>query len=149
VVLPAAVADDRPMSAPGGAAMPRAARRGRILVVDDEPLVGRALQRMLAVDHEVEVRERPAEALELIRAGARFDLILSDMMMPGLPGLEFLAEVERVAPEQGRVTIFLTGGATSAQVQDYLDAHPERWIEKPVGREELRAKVNRRILRAR
>ena len=68
-----------------------ARRRGRILGVDDEPLISKAIQRCLVNDHDVVALTRGAEALEKIRAGAEFDVILCDLMMPEMTGMELHA----------------------------------------------------------
>lgn len=120
-------------------------RRGRVMVLDDEPLVGRSVARILAAEHAVEVFDDPVKALAATRAGSRYDLILSDLLMPGLSGLALLEELERIAPDQAAAVVFLTGGAFSPRTHEFLVRHPERWIPKPVGRDELRALVNRRV----
>src|SRR5439155_21468655 len=98
---------------------PGAGRRGQVLVVDDEPMVGKAVTRALSGQHDVVATTRPTEALEKIRAGARFDVILCDLMMPELSGMDLYAELLRCAPEQARSMIVLSGGACTAPARAF------------------------------
>jgi PAS domain S-box-containing protein len=117
-------------------------RRGRILVVDDEPLVAKVVSRSLALDHEVVGLERSAEALELVRAGQRFDVILCDLMMPEMSGIDFYRALCDCAPEQADVVVFLTGGAFTPRARRFLDEVPNRWLEKPFDPAMLSSLVN-------
>ncbi len=139
LVLPRAPAGD---AAPAPHPPPRApapARRPRLLVVDDEPLVGRALQRALRGDADVEVEVSGAGALARIRRGERFDVVLSDVMMPELPGADFHAELQRFAPEVARSVVFMTGGAFSLREREFLAGIPNACLDKPLDLEQLRA----------
>ncbi|HEY0839185.1 MAG TPA: HD domain-containing phosphohydrolase [Vulgatibacter sp.] len=78
---------------------------GRVLVVDDDLLILRALQRVLeAQGFEVSGRSHPEEALEDLRAQPA-NLIISDYMMPGMNGVEFLTEARRVCPDAPRLLL--------------------------------------------
>jgi signal transduction histidine kinase len=86
-------------------------RTGRILVVDDERLVARMSQQMLAEQgHDALSVFRPSEALELLRGGERFDLLLTDVVMPEMSGLQ-LAEIARA--QDPELLILLVTGHTS------------------------------------
>src|SRR5215831_3674807 len=61
-------------------------RRPRILVIDDEPLLGRTLSFMLEEHHDVVVVEGGEQALRTLDSDARFDLVLCDLDMPGVNG---------------------------------------------------------------
>jgi len=127
-----------PQSAP-------AVRRGRVLIVDDDAMIVRAMRRLLSTEHEVKAFRSAHEALALLAAGERFDVILCDLMMPAMTGMELHAKVSQLAPEQAARMIFLTGGAFSAQAQAFLDAGTTVWLNKPFDRESLRSIVNERI----
>ncbi|HEU4385137.1 MAG TPA: response regulator [Anaeromyxobacteraceae bacterium] len=116
-------------------------RRGRILVVDDEPRMGRALQRLLAPSHDVEVAQGAREALGLIAGGAGFDVVLCDLMMPGMNGMELHAELGRTAPEVAARMVFMTGGAYTDAAQRFLASVPNRRLEKPFKPEVLEALI--------
>ena len=114
----------------------QARARGRILVVDDEPLVLRAIQRILA-QHELTCTHLAQEALQRIERGETFDLILCDVMMPSMTGVDLYEALLRVAPDSARRVAFLTGGALTAKVEDFLRSVANRRIEKPFGGAEL------------
>ncbi len=107
VALPGVVIEVEPKIVPAQA-KDQSRREGRILVVDDDPLVGTTLRRVLEREHEVTVVESGREALTLIGAGERYDVILCDVMMPQMTGIELYAEVGRSAPDQQ------AGGARAA-----------------------------------
>jgi nitrogen-specific signal transduction histidine kinase len=133
VLLPAAPPGTEVAVSPRavGTAAARAARRGRVLVVDDEPAVGLTVRRLLASEHDVELRTRAEDALEAIRRGERFDAILCDLMMPGMKGWELHAALEQVAPDQARRMVVLTGGAFTEGAREFLERVPLPRIDKP------------------
>lgn len=116
--------------------------RRRILAVDDDAHVVRALRRLLR-EHDVVVLTDPREARDRIAAGERFDVILSDMMMPGLSGAELYQAVAQAAPDQATRMIFVTAGATTAATQAFLAGARQPVLYKPVQAAELRAAVDR------
>jgi response regulator RpfG family c-di-GMP phosphodiesterase len=102
----------------------------RVLCVDDEPKVLSAFQRHLHEQFEVATATGGPEALELIATQGPFAVIVSDMHMPGMDGVQFLAAVKTRAPES--VRIMLTGNADQ---QTAIDAVNEgaifRFLAKP------------------
>jgi CheY-like chemotaxis protein/anti-sigma regulatory factor (Ser/Thr protein kinase) len=137
-----------PSAAPAGSAGTTSApdrsgppRRGRVLVVDDEPAVGRFLRPALAQEHEVDVATGAREALDLVVSGARYDAILCDLVMPRMTGMELHAALARVAPEQAERVVFLSGGALTSEAQAFLERAGQRRLDKPVDLEDLRATV--------
>ncbi len=119
--------------------------RGRLLLVDDEPFILRVVNLVLGKDHEVVTRESAVEALALIAAGERFDLILCDLMMPQMTGEALHGELVRLAPEQAERMIFLTGGAFTPASQQFLADSSIEYIEKPFESADLRAVVQRHL----
>jgi CheY-like chemotaxis protein len=138
-VAPEPIAKSRPPPAPVAQA---ATRRARILVIDDEAPIGAMLARVLAHAHDVEPTIQPREAVERIRGGARFDLILCDMMMPDMSGIEVQAAIAEASPEQAERMILLTGGATNARARDFLAGQPNAVVEKPFVTSELLAQLD-------
>jgi signal transduction histidine kinase len=124
-----------------------ASRRGRVLVVDDEPMITKAVQRMLSAEHEVLTIHSADEALRRISAGERFDVILCDLMMPQMTGMDLYAELLRVTADQATQMIFLTGGTFTSRARSFLDKTPNQRIEKPFSATQLRALVNDQIRR--
>jgi PAS domain S-box-containing protein len=128
-----------PAEAPKDAApQPRPQGALRILAVDDEVLIGRTLRQALA-PHEVTSLSSGADALARIRTGERFDLILCDLMMPHVTGMDVYEALEREAPDQARRVIFLTGGAFTMRAHAFLDRVPNPRVEKPFQLDALRA----------
>jgi PAS domain S-box-containing protein len=131
-----------PASAPLVRAEPRrqtasATERRRILVVDDEPLVGSVLQRLLGRRHEVVIAGSATEALLLVRAGARFDAILSDLLMPEMTGMELHERLSAEAPDQAARMVFMTGGAYTDLARAFVSRQKARVIAKPIDLEAL------------
>lgn len=122
-----------------------ARRRGRILVVDDEPMIIKVVQRALSQEHEVIAFNNAQAALDKIVAGERFDLIFCDLMMPQLTGMDLYTELVKVAPEQAANIIFLTGGAFTPKTRAFLEEAPNGRLEKPFDAQHLRGLVNQRI----
>ncbi|HEX3757516.1 MAG TPA: two-component regulator propeller domain-containing protein [Kofleriaceae bacterium] len=146
VVLPPHVAPTpAPASAPaaGADAAGPGSHRHRVLLVDDDPQVAATMERLLRRDHDISIALCGRDALDLIDRGARFDAIVSDVMMPNMTGIELLEELRRIAPCQAQRLIFLSGGAFTAQARERLDALGVPQLEKPVTAKELRACVLR------
>jgi len=120
-------------------------RRGRILVIDDEQLVTNALYRLLRSSHEVVIEQRGREALERIRNRERFDVILCDLMMPEVTGMQLCDALRAEAPDQAAAMIFLTGGAFSPEARAFLDRVRNPRIEKPFTLPALTALINERL----
>lgn len=123
------------------------ARRGRLLIVDDEVVFSGALRRLFSNEHDVAVINRAREALDQVRAGQRYDAILCDLIMPEITGIDLYSELQQIAPDQAECMIFLTGGAFSAKSQQFLDGVSNRWFEKPCDLEQLRAAVREVVVR--
>ncbi len=123
----------------------RATRSARILVVDDEPSVAAVIRRTLSKEHEVLATAAAAEALGRIRNGETFDVILCDLMMPQMTGMDLYAELFKLAPSLAERIIFLTGGAFTSAARTFLDRVPNQRVEKPFDAQHLRALVNDRI----
>ena len=92
-------------------------------IIDDEPLLIAALSRTLAPEHEVVAFTNAREALERLRAGERYALILCDLMMPEMTGMELYATLAREAPGQAERMVFLTGGAFTEAARALPGAH--------------------------
>jgi signal transduction histidine kinase/CheY-like chemotaxis protein len=146
VVLPAAAAADAPVaSRPGrrtsGAVGVAEPARRRILVVDDEPKVLAAIRRSLCRRHDVDVVGDGRRALDLL-AVASYDVILCDLMMPQITGMELHDTLAVRFPEQAQRMVFLTGGAFTAPARDFLSTTTNKRLEKPFDLKELKRLVN-------
>jgi signal transduction histidine kinase len=112
--------------------------RGRVMMLDDEPVVGRSVARMLRGEQEVVVVTAGREALALIERGERFDAILCDVMMPELTGYEFYELAVALDASLARRFVFLTGGAFTPRAAEFLARVQCPRVEKPFERATLR-----------
>jgi CheY-like chemotaxis protein len=124
---------------------PETLLRGRVLVVDDEPMIVRAIQRLLEGEHEVCLSTDPIEVVEQVRAGRRFDVILCDLMMPTMSGIDVYDAIRRIDADQARRMVFMTGGAFTPRVVEFLGTTENARLEKPLERTTLRAAIRARL----
>jgi len=140
--------DARPDATPTGPGVtvkpsrrtPGSVGRGRVLVVDDEPLVGRSLKRAL-IPHDVKVVTSVAEAMELLSHG-EVDAILCDLMMPDGGGIDFHARLRAEHPALLRKLCFMTGGAFVPEARDFLEYVDAPTVKKPFDLPELRELID-------
>ncbi len=128
--------------------------RGRVLVVDDETVVAHTLKVLLQAEHDLVVAQSGAEALELLRHpktadAAPYDVILCDLMMPGMTGMELFEVLRREHPLLARRVVFMTGGVSMARVAEFLASVPNPKFEKPFDVPELRRILQRLVSAAR
>lgn len=119
-------------------------RRGRILVVDDEPQIAAAIARILD-GHEVVVVHSGLEARDLIARGDVFDVILCDLMMPEFSGIDLYEWIEAEHPNLLERMVLMTGAAFTPQAQDLLASALNQALNKPFLREEVEAAVQQVI----
>ncbi|MDY7228573.1 two-component regulator propeller domain-containing protein [Hyalangium rubrum] len=113
----------------------------RLMVIDDEPLLTTALSRMLEPEHEVEAFTSAHRALERLRSGEEFALILCDLMMPEMTGMELYATLCREAPELAERMVFITGGAFTEAGRSFLEKTHLPWLEKPFEPDSLQSRI--------
>jgi signal transduction histidine kinase/CheY-like chemotaxis protein len=148
VVLPAALAaPEKPFTAAVASITPPG-RSGRVLVVDDDPFVRSALRRTLGREHDITVASGAREALGRVLQGGAFDLILCDLMMPEMTGMEFFAELKRLYPSQAESVVFFTGGAFTPSTQDFVERQAGRVLNKPVDTQALLELLRTRLERS-
>ena len=109
---------------------------GRVLVVDDEPLVALMIRRTLEPAFVVAVASSGREALALLERGDRYDAIVSDLKMPDGDGIWLHGEIERLDPGQARRMVFLSGAP-----DEFLDRPSVRWLAKPFRGAQLLAQI--------
>jgi CheY-like chemotaxis protein len=141
VALPPAARSASPI--PHQPSMRAAPRRARVLVVDDESMVVSVVARFLGDDHEIVPALAAHQAMELISRGPRFDVILCDLMMPHMTGMELHAKLLRSHPEQAKRMVFMTAGAFTPRARVFLDSVPNPRLEKPFDPQSLRALIER------
>jgi PAS domain S-box-containing protein len=102
----------------------------RVLVVDDDLLVGRSVKRLLQ-EHRVTVVDNGAACLKACES-ADWDVVLCDVMMPGMSGIEVFAELQRVRPDLAARVVFITGGLFRAEDDTALTASGAPVLYKPL-----------------
>ena len=125
------------------------ARSGRVLVVDDEVAVGRTIQRLLGDRHEVAVVTSGREAIALLEGGDDFDVILCDMSMPDVTGMDLYSRISERRPEVAVRFVFMTGGSFHPRTREFLESCSNARIDKPFDLNALRALVKDRIAEGR
>jgi CheY-like chemotaxis protein len=101
-------------------------------------MLGLAIERTLAAEHEVTVVASAQEASRLLSGGAKFELILCDLMMPEMTGMDLYAEVLGRITDQAEKFVFMTGGAFSENAARFLAQRSSPSIEKPFKAPKLR-----------
>jgi CheY-like chemotaxis protein len=109
-----------------------------VLVVDDEPLVLRAISRALSEDHEVVCESDPRAVMPRLARGESFDVLFCDLMMPGLSGMDLHAEISAAHPDVADRIVFVTGGAFTSAARSFLERVSNRRLDKPFRGELLR-----------
>lgn len=141
LVESAAPRSARVQPVPSDPAAAPTAQRTRVLIIDDEPLVTRVMARSLTPHCEVSVADSGSRALEILDGHSPeqrvFDVVLCDIMMPGMTGIEFAEILKSRHPELRRRTLFLTGGAVTATAGEFLERSDVHCLLKPVSTEAL------------
>jgi two-component system KDP operon response regulator KdpE len=123
----------------------RSINANRILVVDDEPQITRVLRRGLSSKgYEVQVAEDGEEALTVFRQW-KPDLIVTDLSMPGMGGLELCRRIRRTSTVP--IVVLSVKGEERIKVEA-LDTGADDYITKPFGMEELFARIRAGLRRA-
>lgn len=120
-----------------------------ILIVDDEPQMGDMLYRMLKRRYAVLVENDARRALALIESGVSFDLVLSDLTMAPMSGMQLFERVRRASPAQAERFLLMTGGAcTHLEVDAFLGCWPHEYLHKPFTPQELVRQIEKVLARA-
>lgn len=103
--------------------------KGRILVIDDEEIVRVSCKRTLVPEgYEVDTAASGAEGLEFF-GKSKYDLVLIDLKMPGMDGIEMLVNIKRQRPEQN--IMIMTGYDTVEHVVESISLGAAHYLEKP------------------
>lgn len=108
---------------------PSRARRARVLVVDDEPVLLRGLKRSLS-EHDVVTATSVAQGMALYQSGD-FDIVFCDLMMPETSGLEFYSRLCALGQDHARRLVLMTGGVFAEKLGCSLSQLQSPCILKP------------------
>ncbi len=111
-------------------------KKANILLVDDEPGMLRFIRTLLEVDdHHVETASTGEAALELVQKGLRPDLVLMDLLMPGIDGMETLEQIRKLQP--GVKVVMLSCVNDTKKVVQAIHLGATDYITKPFQKAEL------------
>jgi PAS domain S-box-containing protein len=116
-------------------------RRGRLLVVDDEAIIRSTLLRLLKGEHDVVLAGSGGDAERLLASDGNFDLILSDLIMPEISGMDLYEGLMLSHPDLAARMVFMTGGAFTQRAHAFLESVPNMRIDKPFDSSNLRELV--------
>ncbi|MDI6727697.1 MAG: response regulator [Thermodesulfovibrionales bacterium] len=103
--------------------------KGRILVIDDEEIVQVSCKRTLVPEgYVVDAAASGKEGLELFEK-SKYDLVLIDLKMPGMDGIEVLVNIKRQRPEQN--VMIMTGYDTVEHIVESISSGAAHYLEKP------------------
>lgn len=137
VAAPRSSFSPEPTSSRTRSSGPAVSRGLRVLVIDDEPLVARAIGRRLK-EHELTTAQSGPAALALLDGGARFDAILCDVMMPELTGMDVYDLIRERHPEMLQRIIFMTGGMFTERAARFRESVQNTFLSKPLDVKEVR-----------
>ena len=115
----------------------------RILLVDDEPLVQELLTNILSEEgHEIEIIDNGNDARERL-GGEDYDVILLDVKIPGISGIELFRHIQKETPSLTEKVIFITGDIMDKDTMDFLSKTGVSYNTKPFDIERLMKDINR------
>lgn len=128
---------------PAPVSLPReAAGKGRrVLIIDDDPLVASSLRRLLA-SRDVHVADSGRRGIEMLRENDKFEVVLCDLMMPEVSGMDVYETMVEERPDLAERFIFMTGGAFTERARAFLERVTNPKLEKPFDGKTLRMLVS-------
>jgi two-component system cell cycle sensor histidine kinase/response regulator CckA len=130
---------------PAPVSLPKdAAGKGRhVLIIDDDPLVASSLRRLLAT-REVHIADSGRRGIEMLRENDKFEVVLCDLMMPEVSGMDVYETMVEERPDLAERFIFMTGGAFTERARAFLERVDNPKLEKPFDGKTLRMLVSLR-----
>jgi PAS domain S-box-containing protein len=145
VELPVVTEAEQPKPSEPVVEQPEKVVKAKILVVDDEKVIMDLVKRVLAGEgYEVETVDNATDALKKIE-GKRYNLVLIDIKMPGMDGVELYKRIQKIAKSLARRVIFITGDIMGADTEKFLSETKVAHIDKPFDAEQLSREVRRAL----
>ena len=136
---------DSALTSPGGLQPLATARILAVLLVEDDPINQQLALRLLAKwGHQVTLAVHGQEAVDRLREGQRYDIVLMDMQMPVMGGIEAtrLIRADEAGQKKPRVPIMaMTANAMQGDREACLEAGMDEYLSKPINKSELAAKL--------
>lgn len=140
VLIPCCDLHDQGFHDPDSQPIDADARR-QILIIDDDQLSREALRRLLSRHHDVTLADSGRQGLELLEGGAQFDLILCDLMMPQMTGMDFYEALQARYPEFLSRVAFMSGGAFTSRARNFVAAITTTYLDKPIRSQQLHSLI--------
>jgi CheY-like chemotaxis protein len=145
VELPVVTEAKPPKPAEPDVKKPKKVGKARILVVDDEQVVGDVINRVLTSEgHKVEAVDNAADALKKTES-QKYNLILMDIKMPGISGMTLYKRIQKIDKSLAQRVVFITGDIMGADTEKFLSETKVAHIEKPFDAEQLSREVKRAL----
>jgi PAS domain S-box-containing protein len=120
---------------------------GKILVVDDEPGVRILLERVFTqMGHQVDCVADAETAVNKLDSGLTYDVILTDVRMPGMSGIELHSYILMKTPAMKNKIIFITGDVMGADIKEFLMKNDLIYFAKPFDIEALKGTINNLLM---
>jgi signal transduction histidine kinase/CheY-like chemotaxis protein len=120
-----------------------AIERATVMVVDDDERVLRAYSRVLRNSYDVILASDGQEAIELLSSGSMPDVLISDLLLPEIDGVELFGWLEKERPKLARATVFVSAATTVPHYAEFCDKLPNPVLEKPVSKEHLLSAIEK------
>ncbi len=147
VELPIVTEDSRLVLLEPTVEEPEKVTKAKILVIDDESVIRQFVSRVLSEEgHEVEAVDKAEDALEKIKS-KRYRLILLDIKMPGISGIELYKQFQEIAPSLMKRVVFITGDVMGKRTTAFLAKTKAPYMMKPFDAEQLKTEINRILAR--
>jgi len=118
-------------------------KKDRILVIDDEPIVRALIEKVLTQSgHSVDTIDDAIKAIDKLDAGVIYDVILIDVRMPGMSGIELYSRILEKTPKMKNRIIFITGDVMGIDTKAFLTQNNLTYFAKPFNIEALKEKIN-------
>ena len=124
-------------------ALPASGQRRTVLVVDDEPHVARAIERLLRSSHDVVAVGSGLDALTYLTTSKAPSVILCDLMMPTMTGMELHRALAAHRPDLARRMVFMTGGAFTPESAAFIETSSRPLLDKPFTRQAVLELIER------
>ncbi|MBM3182606.1 MAG: response regulator, partial [Chloroflexi bacterium] len=121
--------------------------KAKILAVDDEPMILQLLGRLLAEEgYRLDTVDNAADAMKMIDK-ERYNLILLDIKMPDMSGIELYERLQKIAPSLARRVMFITGDVMGPETEAFLSQARAPYVTKPFDASKLKKEVRRLLSR--
>jgi PAS domain S-box-containing protein len=143
VELPVLIQDKQLELPESGTPEPHKTAKVKILVVDDESVVRDFITKVLTEEgHKVETADNALDALEMVK-NKTYRIILLDIKMPGMSGIELYKRFQKMSPALARKVVFATGDVMGTRTTSFLSKTKAPYITKPFDARQLDAAINR------